>query len=79
MVSLHGKFQVIPSISDHQMTLLSVLDVIRQNFQSQILAVLNVVHENKLHHWNPETKLHKIHVFLIKNVECPNLTFFDLI
>ena len=68
MVSLHGKFQVIPSIFGHQMTLLSVCNVMTDdvNIVNQFLVVLNIVHQNKLHHWNPDTKLHKMHVFLIK-------------
>ena len=54
----------------------------RQNFQSQFLAVLNIVHQNKLHHCNPDTKLHKIPVLWLKQNEFQNLTFltsFDLI
>ena len=65
VVSLHDKIQVIPFIFYHQMAPLSVHCAMswRQNFQSQFLAVVNIVHQNKLHHWNPEIKLHKTHVF----------------
>ena len=53
----------------HQMAPLSVqchdVKIFHHNFWR--FWTLYSVHQNKLHHWNPETKMQKIHVFLIKN------------
>ena len=57
VISLHAKFQVIPSIFDHHMAPLSVQchDVI--NFNRTFLEIVNIVHQNKVHCWNSMTDI----------------------
>ena len=50
----------------------------QSNFQTQFSAILDVVAQNKDHHWTPRDKLNRINTHFMQNYQLWNLTFFYL-
>ena len=48
------------------------------NFQTQFLAILDHVAQNKDHHWTRRDELHRFDTQFMQKYQLKNLTFFDL-